>query len=197
MKNYKLYYVDSETLGTNFIKHDVIEISILRMEDNVQRTWCIKPTNISDDCEQALRINGHKLEDITWKTAYGRETYLLAEKVIVDIENWLGEDGIPAESRFIVAQNASFDLNMLQQLWIKCNSKDSFPFGRRYLDTMIIELFFDYCKNDFAEGYSLSKLVKKYGVKNERAHSAAADTKATKEVFMKQVDYFKKLLKHV
>jgi DNA polymerase III alpha subunit (gram-positive type) len=62
---------------------------------------------------------------------------------------------------------------------------------------MIIELFFDYCKNDFAEGYSLSKLVKKYGVKNERAHSAAADTKATKEVFMKQVDYFKKLLKHV
>ena len=37
-------------------------------------------------------------------------------------------------------------------------------------------------------------LIKKYGVVNTKAHTAAADTLATKEVFLKQVEYFKKLL---
>jgi DNA polymerase III alpha subunit (gram-positive type) len=59
---------------------------------------------------------------------------------------------------------------------------------------MVLELFFDFCKGQFAEGYSLGQIIKKYGVKNEKAHSAAADVKATKEVFEKQVEFFKTLL---
>lgn len=84
---------------------------------------------------------------------------------------------------------------MLEQLWIKCQSNDSYPLSRkRTLDTMQIEFFLDWCKGSMADGYSLSNLTKKYGVKNEKAHSAAADTKATKEVFQKQVEIFKKIL---
>jgi len=83
---------------------------------------------------------------------------------------------------------------MIEQLWIKCESKDSMPFGRRTVDTMQIEFFLDMCKGEMAEGYSLKNLTKKYGVKNEKAHSAAADTLATKEVFEKQVEFFKKIL---
>lgn len=193
MKNYKYYVIDVESLGINIVKHDVIELSILRLEDGEQKTWCIKPFTIHDDVVGALRVNGHKLEDISWKTTYGRETYLPAEKVIVEIENWLADDGVPAECRFLIGHNVAFDKSMLEQLWTKCNSYDSFPFGRRFLDTMIIELFFDYCSNNFADSYSLAGLVKKYGLKNEKSHTAAADTKVTKEVFMKQVDFFRKL----
>ena len=37
----------------------------------------------------------------------------------------------------------------------------------------------------------IADLAKKYGIKNEKAHSAASDVKTTKEVFEKQVAFFK------
>jgi len=104
------------------------------------------------------------------------------------------EDGVPAEQRVMVGQNVGFDRERFEQLWIKCNSKDSFPFGRRTMDTMIIEFFLDWCKGTMAEGYSLNNLVKKYGIKNEKAHTAEADVKATRDVFEKQVEFFKTVL---
>lgn len=192
--DYVIYVTDVETTGLDSHANDVIELSLYRLMDNVQKTWCFKPTNVNNIEAVALRINGHKLEDITHQTKYGKETYLDPIKTIVDVENWIMDDGVPAERRVLCGQNVSFDRAMLEQLWIKCNSKDSFPFGRRYLDTMTIEFFLDWCKGTLAEGYSLKNLEKKYGVRNEKSHTAAADVKATKEVFEKQVEYFKKVL---
>jgi DNA polymerase III epsilon subunit-like protein len=195
--NFSFYVVDIETTGLDSHKHDVIELSIARMGaegETAQRTWCLKPLTPDTIDPGALRVNGHKLEDLLHKTKEGRERYQDAAKVAVEIENWLAEDGLPAEKRFLIGQNVSFDRDRLEQLWIKLESKDSFPFGRRYMDTMVVELFLDYCKGQFAEGYSLSNLVKKYGVTNTKAHTAAADVKATKEVFEKQVEEMKKVL---
>jgi DNA polymerase III epsilon subunit-like protein len=197
--NFTFYVADIETTGLDSHLHDVIELSLYRLGDsseNCQRTWCLKPLSPDTIELEALRINGHKLEDLLHKTKEGRERYLDPSKVLVDIENWLSEDMKPAEKRFLIGQNVAFDKERLEQLWTRCNSKDSFPFGRRVMDTMVIELFFDFCKGQFAEGYSLKNLIKKYGVVNTKAHTAAADTLATKEVFLKQVEYFKKLLKN-
>ena len=194
MNLYTLYVCDTETTGLDPVKNDVIEVSFYRLSDHVQKTWQIKPTNFSNIESDALRVNGHKKEDITHQTKFGKETYKEASEVIVEIENWLFEDNMPVSNRIIVGQNASFDKEMLTQLWSKCNSKDTFPFGRRILDTMQIEFFLDWCRDSLATGYSLNNLVKKYGIKNEKAHTAAADVKATKEVFDKQVEFFKKAL---
>lgn len=195
--NFSFYVTDIETTGLDSHLHDVIELSMYRLgddSDNAQQTWCLKPLTPETIDPGALRVNGHKLDDLLHKTKEGRERYLEPTKVLVDVENWLANDGLPAEKRFLIGQNIGFDKERLEQLWIKCNAKDSFPIGRRTLDTMILELFFDYCKGSFAEGYSLNQIIKKYGVKNEKAHSAAADVKATKEVFEKQVEFFKSLL---
>lgn len=192
---YEFIGVDSETTGINPIKNDIIELSLIRFSDNVQKTWLIKPINIDNIEADALRINGHKIEDLLHHTQYGKDNYREASQVIVEVENWLMESGTPAAQTCLVAQNCAFDKAMMEQMWIKCNAKDTFPFGRRYLDTMIIELFRDYISGEYAEGYSLNNLTKKYGVKNIKAHSAAADIAATKEVFEKQVEYFRKLLK--
>jgi len=198
--DYILYIADCETTGLNSHKHDVIELSLMRIDKAMtngeypQKTWCLKPLNPDEVEAAALRINGHKLEDIRWETKVGRDRYLDPNKTIIDIENWVMEDGVPAERRVLVGQNVGFDRERFEQLWIKCNSKDSFPFGRRTMDTMIIEFFLDWCKGSMAEGYSLSNLVKKYGVKNEKAHSAEADVKATREVFEKQEEFFKTVL---
>lgn len=195
MKNYAMYVVDCETTGFSFTENDVIEVSILRLSDEVQRTWCIKPINVNNISTDALRVNGHKLEDLLHKTKAGVDTYLSAEKVIIEIENWLSEDNMPAENRMIIGQNCQFDKNMLEHLWKKCNAFDSFPFGRRMIDTMQFEVLMDIAKGTDSESYSLGSIIKKYGIKNEKAHSAAADVKATKEVFLKQVELLKSLIK--
>jgi DNA polymerase III epsilon subunit-like protein len=199
IENYLLYFVDSETSGLCPIKNDVIELSFLRYDpDNIelqeQKTWFMQPINKDNIDAGALRINGYKLEDLLWQTSFGRETFKDPNKVLVEIENWIAEDNCPAENRILVGHNVLFDKNMLEQLWNKCNARETFPFGRRCLDTMMMELTLDLAKGKFAEGYSLNNLVKKYGVVNSKAHTASADTLATKEVFEKQIAMLKKAL---
>lgn len=194
MYNYVLYVADVETTGLDSHLHDVIELSLYRMTDNVQKTWCLQPTNLATIDAGALRVNGHKIEDLKHQTKNGKDKYLDANKVIIEIENWMSEDGVPTENRILVGQNINFDKNMLEQLWTKCNSKDTYPFGRRTMDTMMIEFFLDWCKNSMADSYSLNSIIKKYGIKNDKAHTAEADVKATKELFDKQVEFFKKVL---
>ena len=189
-----IYVCDTETTGLDSRVNDVIELSMYRVNDDVQKTWCLKPFNLDAIDLAALRINGHKLEDIKHQTKYGKETYLDPVKTIVEIENWMMEDNVSSENRVMCGHNVGFDRDMITQLWNKCNSKETFPFGRRSMDTMMVEFMIDYAKGQFAEGYSLNNLVKKHGVKNEKAHSAASDTKATKEVFEKQMGFLKKAL---
>jgi DNA polymerase III alpha subunit (gram-positive type) len=193
--DYMIYVADVETTGLDSRLNDVIELSLIRLNDGVQKTWCLKPFNLQAIDAVALKINGHKLEDITHQTKLGRDTYLDPSKVIVEIENWVMEDDTTTSNRILCGQNISFDKDMLTQLWTKCGSPETMPFSdRRAIDTMQIEFFLDLCQNSVAKGYNLNALTKKYGVKNEKAHSAAADTLATKEVFEKQLEFFKKIL---
>lgn len=192
--DYVIYVVDVETTGLDDRANDIIEVSLHRLTDDVQKTWCMRPTNPNNIDPDSLRINGHKLEDLLHKTKDGRDRYLDPNKVIVEIENWVMQDGVPTNQRVLAGQNVAFDRSYLEQHWIKCQSKDSFPFGRRSLDTMGIEFFLDLCRGTMSEGYSLNSLTKKYGLKNEKAHTAAADVKVTKEILLKQVETFKKAL---
>jgi DNA polymerase III epsilon subunit-like protein len=195
MFDYSFYTVDTETTGLDSHVHDVIELSLIRMRDGEQKTWFLKPFAPENADPGALRINGHKMEDLRGETVLGKEKYLNPIKILPEIENWIAEDNVPRERIVLIGQNVPFDKGMLEQLWKKCNSADSFPFGRRTLDTQVIELFLDFVQGEFSEGYSLANLTKKYSVKNDKAHSAAADTKATSEVFTKQVSSFRQLIK--
>jgi len=192
--DYSIYVLDTETTGLDSRRFDVIELSIFRLSDGVQKEWFIKPTNPDSYQIGALRVNGHKIEDLRHETVEGRTRYQNPNTVLVDIENWLMEDGLPTHQRICIGQNITFDLDMLKQLWIKCDSEDNFPFGRRFMDTMIIEMFMDYCNEGMTKKYNLASIIKNYGVKNEKAHNAAADVRATKDVFLAQVAKFKKIL---
>lgn len=197
MNKYELYVVDCETTGLLYEKNEPVEISIQKLSDGSQKTWFLKPINFDDISPDALRVNGLKLEDLKGETKEGREKYKEPAKMLIEIENWMAEDFMASSDRIMTGQNVNFDKMMLMSLWSKCNSIGTFPFNKKYaLDTMQIEFFLDYCKNDFAEGYSLYALTKKYGIKNEKAHSAEADVKATVGVFKGQVEFFKKKLNH-
>ena len=135
--NYELYVLDCETTGLDYTKHTPIEISIIRLKDNVQKTWNIKalfPQTIELD---ALKVNGHLLEDITHKTVAGREKYILPENSVIEIENWLNEDDNNAENRILIGQNVQFDYNMLSYFWRHLDCFDSFPFSYRILVSLL------------------------------------------------------------
>ncbi|CAB4196554.1 DnaQ DNA polymerase III, epsilon subunit and related 3'-5' exonucleases [uncultured Caudovirales phage] len=185
--DYTLYICDTETSGLDSRLHDVIEVSFYRLNDGSKKTWRIKPTNLVNIDLGALRVNGHKIEDLKHETKVGRDTYMDPNKAIIEMENWISEDNMPAEQRILVGHNIFFDKDMLQQLWTKCNAKDSFPFGRRLMDTMVWAFMMDYVNNDFSNSYSLSNLIKKYAIKNDKAHTAESDVQATKDLFFAQV----------
>jgi DNA polymerase III epsilon subunit-like protein len=191
----ELFTLDCESTGLSFSKHEPIEISIKRFSTGAQKTWWLKPINLDTIESDALRVNGHKLEDITWQTKFGKEKYIEASKVLVDIENWLSEDFLAAEDRIACGHNISgFDKMMLMSLWEKCNSIETFPFNKKYvIDTFLIEFMMDFCKGEFTNAYSLFALCKKYGIKNEAAHTAASDAVSTEAIFKKQLEKFKKL----
>jgi len=193
--NYELYICDTETTGLDYVDNSPIEISIIRFSTKEQKTWKLKALNEDKINLGSLKVNGHKLEDITHKTKIGKETYLDPKNVIIDIENWIMEDNLGAEERIICGHNVDFDKNMLKFLWKKLDSLDTFPFGRRSLDSFQLEFFLDMIAKSYKESYSLSSLLKKYGVKNEKAHTAEADTKATASLFEKIIKTYENNLR--
>ena len=193
--DYAIYICDTETTGLDSRDNDIIEISFYRVSDNTQKTWCMKPFNTDNIDSGALRVNGHKLEDLLHQTNYGKLTYKDPKSTLIEIENWIMEDGSKTENRVLCGQNISFDKDMMIQSWKKAGSIDTFPFGRRMIDTMGIAFAMDYAKGTMEKGYSLSNLTKKYGIKNEKAHSAASDTISTFQVFVKQIEELEQALK--
>lgn len=192
-----VYVVDTETTGFDDRLNDVIEISMYRLNDDTQKTWCLKPLNNDTIEAGALRVNGHKLEDLKHETKFGRETYLAPPKVLIDIENWMMEDGVTSEDRLLIGQNVSFDKGFLKELWKKCDSAGTFPFGRKMMDTIQIVILMDLAKGVKRKGYTLGSLADDFGVKKEKAHRADADTRMTKELWLKQIAFFQELLKDV
>jgi len=158
---YSVYVLDTETTGFDPIENDVIELSILRMSDGEQKTWFMKPLSPTTISEDALRVNKHILADLLHKTVEGKAKYKEPSEILVEIENWLLEDGVPTSNRVVA-------------------------------DTMQIQFFMDLCHQKMDSGYALSNLVKRYSLKNEKAHSAEADTKVTNQVLLKQMDFLKK-----
>jgi DNA polymerase III alpha subunit (gram-positive type) len=190
VQKFIIYVADTETTGLDPAHNEIIEISFYRLFDNSQRTWCLKPSNYESIQPDALRINGHKLDDLKHLTKHGRDTYQHPTSAIVEIENWMTDDGAAAEDRILVGQNPSFDIEFMQNLWIKQNSAETFPFGRRpfLIDTRQIALFLDLVKSERSEFYNLGSLVEKYGVRREKAHRADSDTRMTKDLFLAQVE---------
>jgi len=181
---YELYVTDCETSGLT-LEHDVIEVSFYRLSTGDQKTWCIKPIRTDNIQPDALRVNGHNLDDLLHNTKEGRETYISTEKAAAEIENWLMNDFHTSEERLLVGHNiCGFDKDMLIAMWNKINASETFPFSKRYaLDTMQIQVFMDVIGiTEQSEYYNLNGLVQKYQ-KRESASSLVRCTHDQRFIF--------------
>ena len=84
MAKFTVYVLDTETTGLDPVKNDIIEISILRLGDKQQqKTWWMKPINLDNIDDGALKVNGVSKDDLLWKTASGKEKYKVVDEVFL------------------------------------------------------------------------------------------------------------------
>jgi DNA polymerase III alpha subunit (gram-positive type) len=202
MEQYIIYVQDTETTGLIPGQNEIIECSFIRlMADGddfkeEQKSWLIKALKPSTIQEEALKVNGHKKEDILWQTKYGKENYILPSDAVVEIENWIAEDKMSTHDRVFAGQNPMFDFEHFVELWKQEDAIDTFPFhtghNKLIIDTKHIALFFDICNNLKRERYNLGSLVSDFGVKKEKAHRADGDTRMTKDLLVTMVQQIRK-----
>lgn len=201
--NIVCYITDTETTGLSAKDNDVIEISMCRLIPNgssyteEQKTWLLRAINPKTIQEEALKINGHKREDILHLTKFGKENYRIPTDVVSEIEDWILTDNVSAVDRIFAGQNPKFDIDALMELWKRCGrpNEDDFPFmlqnGNRVIDTKQIVTLFDACTGRRRKLYNLSALVKATGIKKGKAHQASEDVRMTKDLLLFLINIIK------
>lgn len=175
MREKKLAFIDVETTGFDPLKHEVIEIGCLFAKLNEAGVYeeldtfeiKVKPDHIETAQPDALRVNGYDASQ--WVLGHTQEE---AFKMVAQ----------KCEGCVLVAQNTPFDYGFLNNGFMRHGIKDPFFFAK--LDTISLA-YLRFRKDPSMTSFSLRSLCEKYGIKNEKAHTALADVRATFEVFKK------------
>jgi DNA polymerase III alpha subunit (gram-positive type) len=204
MEEYIINVVDTETTSLSPITGEIIELSIMRFylsnpEVIEQKTWCIKALNEEGIEDAALKVSGHKKDDILWKTEEGKQLYKHPVEVIPDIERWIVTDDMSAHDRIFAGQNPMFDFEFMLETWKRNNALDSFPFvhghNKLVVDTKMLTMIIDLCMGKKRKKYSLGNLISDFGIKKGKAHRADEDVRMTKDLLVKQLQGISKAVK--
>ena len=86
MNDYSFIFADTETTGLDSRKYDIVELSLYRLKDDVQKTWIIKPINPQNYDLEALKING-KIDILVNNAGITRDNLILrlSEKDYLDV----------------------------------------------------------------------------------------------------------------
>lgn len=179
MKEKNLAFVDVETTGTDYTKHEIIELALIVVKQ-VSRVgkgpsieivgeyeWKIKPEKIEEAEEEALRINGYN--EVDWMFA-------------VPLKNALEDFNKKAQGCTFVSHNLVFDYNFVSQAYKTTGVESNLHYSK--LDTISIAFARLYDAPQ-ADKFSLKFLCELLKVENTKAHTALADTKALVEVYKK------------
>jgi DNA polymerase III epsilon subunit-like protein len=179
MRKHNLAFFDLETTGFDPERHEIIEIGCLvarqvptagrgpKLEVVSELDLKVKPQNIATAEPEALRIN-----------RYSEADWLFA----VDLPQALEAFNAKTAEAVLVAQNISFDWGFLERAYKRCGIKPTFRYHRLDLMSMVFGKTYH---EGSPEYFSLDNLAQHFGVKNERAHQALADVRATFEIYKK------------
>lgn len=181
MKKRNLAFIDLETTGLDPEKHEIIEIgAIIARQIQCADKGCelevidelelkVKPEHLETSDPESLKINGYNEGDWLFAVSLQQAIKVLAEKT---------------EGAILVAQNVSFDWSFLEKAFAKTGVANKMDFHRLDLLSMAYAKLYH---NPAAQRFSLRSLCAHYEIRNERAHSALADIRATYEIYKKIV----------
>ena len=175
MKDKKLAFVDIETSGLRPDKHEILELGCLIARPDgrggyeiIEEFECkVKPEHIETAEQAALRINGYNEAD--WVLAHSQKEALtmLSTK---------------CKDCVLIGQNISFDYSFLSYAFGTYGVPDPFFYAK--LDTISLA-FLRFRNNPEMDNFSLRSLCDYLTIKNDKAHTALADVRATYQVFLK------------
>ncbi len=170
-----LAFFDIESTGTDFVKDRIIEISILRV--NVDGSKEIKTLKLNPTIPipaEASKIHGIYDEDVVTAPAFTEKA-----REIYDFLNPCDLAGFNSNK---------FDVPMLMEEFIRANLTFSIE-NRALIDVHRIYTHFEKRNLEAAYKFYCDKIL-------ENAHSAEADTLATYEVFLGQLNRYASELKN-
>jgi DNA polymerase III epsilon subunit family exonuclease len=171
MRKHNFAFIDIETTGLNLIEHEIIEIGCVlttpELELIEEFELKIKPKHIEKADPVALKVNHYNKED--WESAYNfkKAIKILAEKT---------------QNCIMVGHNVAFDAGFLEHAFNETKIANMMHYHK--LDTVSISWAKMHNDPDL-EHFSLREMCVRFGIKNERAHTALSDARATFELYKK------------
>jgi DNA polymerase III subunit epsilon len=171
MRKHNFAFVDIETTGLNLFQHEIIEIGCVlatpELEVIEEFELKIKPEQIENADPVALKVNHYDEKD--WKCARSLEEGMkVFSKKVKDC--------------IMVGHNISFDAGFIEYAFNKIGKLNTMHYHK--LDTISIAWAKFHNDKNF-EHFSLREMCTRFNIKNERAHTALSDARATYELYKK------------
>lgn len=171
MRKHNFAFIDIETTGLNLLTHEIIEIGCVLTDPNLEVIeefeLKIKPEHIEDADPVSLKVN--KYEKERWEDGYSKEEAMkIFSKKVKDC--------------IMVGHNVAFDAGFLEHAFNKMQISNTMHYHR--LDTISVAWAKLHREPDL-EHFSLRELCLRFGIKNENAHTALSDARATFELYKK------------
>ena len=173
MKKHNLAFIDIETTGLNVINHEIIEIGCVITNPDFkvieEFELKIKPEHIETADKVALKVN--RYDEAQWVFAYTlSEAMKIFSKKVKDC--------------IMVGHNVAFDSGFLEYAFNKTEIINTMHYHK--LDTISIAWAKLHREPDI-EHFSLREMCLRFGIKNERAHTALSDARTTFLLYKKLI----------
>jgi len=174
MRKHNFAFIDIETTGLNILNHEIIEIGCVlttpTLEVIEEFELKIKPEHIENADPISLKISHY--EEALWEDAHTlKEAIKIFSKKVKD--------------SIMVGHNVTFDAGFLEYAFNKTGIKNNLHYHK--LDTISIAWAKLHNDKDF-EHFSLRELCLHFDIKNEHAHTALSDARATFELYKKLME---------
>ena len=171
MRKHNLAFIDIETTGLNVLEHEIIEIGCVittsKLKVIEEFELKIKPEHIENADPVALKVNHYDEEN--WVSSYSlKEAMKILSKKV--------------EKCIMVGQNVAFDSGFLEYSFAKTGVLNTMHYHK--LDTISIA-WAKLHRDPLLEHFSLREMCIRFGIKNEHAHTALSDARATFELYKK------------
>jgi DNA polymerase-3 subunit epsilon len=182
----KIFWFDVETTGLDPLQNDILTLSgLIEIDGKIVDKINLKmqPINYKSITEEALRINGMKLEEIKkFESPHNAK-----KKLVTFFNKYVNR--FDKTDKFIPAgYNVSFDVEFLFKLFQKCGD----PYCGSYidyhkLDVASLVIFFKIHGLFDFQGFKLADASKQLNIQLD-AHDAKEDILATRQVYYKLMD---------